>query len=56
MEVMYRSLENIQIAARTMFGPYVGVNIQDAEKAHASGYCWQVGAIINNIVYTVQNV
>ena len=32
-----------------MFGPYGGVNIQDAEKAHASGYCWQVGVIIKNI-------
>ena len=33
---------NTEIPTRTMFGPYGGVKVTDAEKAHTSGYCWQV--------------
>jgi len=36
-----------------MFGPYGGVNIQDAEKAHASGYCWQVGKSVTLALTTL---
>jgi len=55
---VYKQLSSgisFQIPARTMFGPYGGVNIQDAEKAHASGYCWQVGYLLtlNNIINSV---
>ncbi|XP_052786373.1 histone-lysine N-methyltransferase PRDM9-like [Mya arenaria] len=31
-----------EVPARTMFGPYGGVKVLDAEKAHSSGYCWQI--------------
>ena len=28
--------------SRTQFGPYGGIHEKDIDKAHASGYCWQV--------------
>ncbi|XP_053387483.1 zinc finger protein 271-like isoform X2 [Mercenaria mercenaria] len=31
-----------EIPARVMFGPYGGVIVTDPEKAHKSGYCWQI--------------